>query len=40
MSVNSDDRNTLLFSEDIKIEKDPLRTERLAIDEIFKNYKV
>jgi hypothetical protein len=34
MSVNSGNRNTLLFGEDIKIEKDPLHTERLALEEI------
>ena len=39
-AYDMDNRATLLFGEDIKIEKDPLRTERLALEEIFNNYKV
>ena len=35
-----DNRYTLLFGEDIKIEKDPLRTERLAIEEFPYKYNV
>jgi len=35
-----DNRNTLLFGEDIKMEKDPLRTERLAMEELPFRYKI
>ncbi|MHA1507563.1 MAG: carboxylesterase family protein, partial [Promethearchaeota archaeon] len=39
-TYNIDNRDTLLFGEDIKIEKDPLRTERLAMEELPFKYSV